>query len=137
MIKIDAKALHKNRHTSEKKAILLTGAHHSRELVSVQMPLYTVVDLLHRYVHKCPERTELLRRNKYFVIPFVNTDGSHTIMEEFNRTGEVIYKRKNNDRSMEYKMIEEGKGEECPLWLSGTDINRNYGYLWGNKDTPC
>ena len=36
---------------SDKKAILLTGAHHSRELISTQMPLYAAIDLLHGYIH--------------------------------------------------------------------------------------
>jgi len=67
------------------------------------MPLYVVVDLLHGFVHQDPERMELLRRNKYFVIPFVNTDGSHTIWQEYLKTGKLIYKRKNNDRRMEKK----------------------------------
>lgn len=35
----------------DRKAILLTGAHHARELVSVQMPLYMLLDLLHGLVH--------------------------------------------------------------------------------------
>ena len=43
------------------------------------------------------------------------------------KTGKLIFKRKNNDRQMEQKL-----GYNCELWNSGTDINRNYGYLWGN-----
>lgn len=36
-----------------KPAIMLTGAHHSRELVSIQMPLYSLLRLLHGgIVHK-------------------------------------------------------------------------------------
>lgn len=88
MIKLDATDYLRNKmaplanpedQNQERKAILLTGAHHARELVSVQMPLYVVVDLLHGFVHQDREKMELLRRNKYFVIPFVNTDASHTI----------------------------------------------------------
>jgi hypothetical protein len=29
----------------------MTGAHHARELISVQMPLLMVLDLLHGYLH--------------------------------------------------------------------------------------
>jgi hypothetical protein len=46
MLKVDATPEDK-----DKKAILMTGAHHSRELVSVQMPLFTILDLLHGLVH--------------------------------------------------------------------------------------
>ena len=72
---------------SNRKAILMTGAHHSRELVSVQMPLYMIVDLLHGLVHKNQEKLLLLSQNKYFVIPMLNTDGSFTIYQKYMETG--------------------------------------------------
>jgi hypothetical protein len=56
MLKVDATPKH-----LDKKAILLTGAHHSRELVSIQMPLFTILDLLHGWVHGHPEKTMLLQ----------------------------------------------------------------------------
>ena len=39
-------------------------------------------------------------------------------------------KRKNNDRRFE-------GDADCELRLQGVDINRNYGYLWGNGEGPC
>ena len=96
MLKIDATP-----QNLDKKAILMTGAHHSRELVSAQMPLYTILDLLHGLVHGEPEKIALLEQNKYFVIPVVNVDGFYTIYEQYMKTGELILKRKNNDRSHE------------------------------------
>jgi len=125
MLKIDATP-----QNLDKKAILMTGAHHSRELVSVQMPLYTILDLLHGLVHGDPEKIALLEQNKYFVIPVVNVDGFYTIYEQYMKTGELILKRKNNDRSNE-------GDANCPLQTQGVDINRNYGYLWGNEEGPC
>jgi carboxypeptidase T len=116
--------------SQDKKAILMTGAHHARELVSVQMPLYTILDLLHGLVHRNPEKMMLLQQNQYFVIPVVNVDGFYTIYENYLQTGELIYKRKNNDRTYE-------GDEKCDLMYQGVDINRNYGYLWGNKEGPC
>jgi len=84
MIKINAsghlgKKFQNFQKEEDRKAILLTGAHHSRELVSVQMPLYTVLKLIHGYLHQDPETIGLLERSKYFVIPMVNVDGSATI----------------------------------------------------------
>ena len=61
------------------------------------MPLYTVIYLLHGYIHGDPETLALLQRNKYFVLPIVNVDGSFTIMEQYEQTGELILKRKNNN----------------------------------------
>ena len=63
----------------ERKAILLTGAHHAREGISVQMPLYMLIDLLHGLVHQDPEKLVLLQRSKYFFIPMLNVDGLHKI----------------------------------------------------------
>jgi hypothetical protein len=43
-----------------------------------------------------------------------------------------LLKRKNNNWTYEpkYKV-------KCSLEDQGVDINRNYGYAWGNKYTPC
>jgi carboxypeptidase T len=107
----------------------MTGAHHARELVSVQMPLYTILDLLHGLVHGDAETLEILKRNKIFTIPIVNIDGSFTIYEHYKKTGELLLKRKNNNRSNEQY--------PCDVARQGVDINRNYGYLWGNNLSPC
>lgn len=96
MLKIDATP-----QNLDKKAILMTGAHHSRELVSIQMPLFAILDLLHGLVHGDQEKIALLEQNKYFVIPVVNVDGFYTIYEQYMKTGELVLKRKNNDRSHE------------------------------------
>lgn len=55
MIKVDGTG------SPDTKAILLTGAHHSRELVSIQMPLYSILELLHGFVHNDPEKKLLLQ----------------------------------------------------------------------------
>ena len=86
---------------ANKKALLMTGAHHCRELVSVQMGLYTLLDILQGLLHNKPEYIDLIKRSQIFSIPIVNVDGSNKIMEEYNRTGQLILKRKNMDRSNE------------------------------------
>jgi len=96
------------------------------------MPLYSVLMLLHGYVHNDPESLALLARNRYLVIPFINVDGSYVIYEQYMKTGELILKRKNNDLRFEKE-----SNLTCPLWAQGVDINRNYGVHFGNNDTPC
>lgn len=44
-----------------KKALLMTGLHHARELVSGQMPLYTVLDILHGLVNQREEAINILK----------------------------------------------------------------------------
>ena len=109
----------------DRKAILMTGAHHARELVSVQMPLYMLLDLLHGLVHQDPEKLILLQRNKYFFIPILNVDGSHKIYDYYEKTGELLLKRKNMNGTQE-----EYDGVDCGEMELGVDINRNYGYKW-------
>ena len=38
--------------TSERPAMLVTGAHHAREAVSIQMPFYMIFKFLHGAMHK-------------------------------------------------------------------------------------
>jgi hypothetical protein len=68
--------------------------------------------LLHGYVHNDTESVLLLRKNKYWVIPIINVDGSTVILEEFKKTGKLIYKRKNNNRKVE---LIQGNAQ-CELW---------------------
>ena len=96
------------------------------------MPLFSILDLLHGAVHQDQQKINLLRQNKYFVLPVVNVDGSYTILEHYLNTGELLMKRKNNNRKFEL-----AQGENCDKWQQGVDINRNYGYLWGNDEGVC
>lgn len=61
----------------------------------------------------------------------LNTDGCWTIMDHWKQTGEMLLKRKNGDYRFEKESDHCGKG------FKGVDINRNYGYIWGNNDGPC
>lgn len=65
-----------------------------------------------------------------FTIPMLNTDGCYAIMDHYDKTGELLLKRKNADRRWE-------GDADCEDRLQGVDINRNYGYLWGNNKGPC
>jgi len=62
-----------------------------------------LLKLLHGFVHNDAESLLLLIKNKYWVIPIINVDGSTVILEEFKKTGKLIYKRKNNNRQVELK----------------------------------
>ena len=114
---------------SERKAILLTGAHHARELVSVQMPLFMLIDLLHGLVHRDEEKLILLQRSKFFFIPMVNADGSYKIFDYYQTNGKLLLKRKNMDHT-----YQTAKNVDCGEMEMGVDINRNYGYNFKAAD---
>jgi murein tripeptide amidase MpaA len=65
------------------------------------MPLYTILDLLHGLVQNDTESLEILKRTKVWTIPFVNVDGYWAIYDHWMQNGELLLKRKNNDRRFE------------------------------------
>ena len=87
MIEIDARGYfmnleHKSDPYSIKPAILLTGAHHARELASIQMPLYSILRMLQGGILKGEDKyRKMLIQNKYYVVPVVNVDGLAYIEE--------------------------------------------------------
>ena len=125
----------------DQKAILLDGAHHSREPTSVQMVLYTTLSLLYEY-----EKEEVLskgggilhqlwRDHSVYVIPVVNVDGYQEISEHWKEHGRLEMVRKNfkNDATK----VCRGSSEDV-----GVDLNRNYDFAFGIDDLgssgdPC
>ena len=64
-------------------------------------------------------------------VPVVNTDGSAKIQDHYDKTGELLYKRKNmNDES------EKAEGLNCGEMEMGVDINRNYACLLYTSPSP-
>ena len=76
---------------SSSSSLLLTGAHHSRELASIQLPLYAVLHLIYKYLHGDPTTTYMLSTHRIMVVPVVNVDGFKMISDHFvGDTGDGI-----------------------------------------------
>jgi len=97
--------------------VLYTAVHHAREVISVQQTIFYMWYLLENYdtdeeIQRIVDHTEL-----YFV-PVINPDG-YAYNESTNPNGGGMWRknRRNN-----------GNGSY------GVDLNRNYGYFWGNDD---
>ena len=58
--------------TKSSPAVLLTGAHHARELTSISMNIYTILRLLYEYENNDPVVTQLLNNHIFYFIPVVN-----------------------------------------------------------------
>ena len=67
----------------------------------------------------------MLEQNKFYVIPVLNVDGSNYIEEQYLKTGEIPPKRTNMDI----------KSKNCSKSDGGVDLNRNFGYMFGQGDT--
>jgi len=122
-------------------AIMLTGAHHAREFASIQMPLFSILRMLHGgIIHDSEHYRNLLIQNKYYLVPIVNVDAVAHIQEVFEKTGKLEPRRKSMNFS-------DASPEPCPnSWeRKGIDLNRNYAVDWdtgaalkgGNSNDPC
>lgn len=91
-------------------AALLMGAHHAREWPSIEVPMATALKLIEEY-RTNEEVKRLVDSREIWIVPMVNPDGVTYSMEKsrFWRKN-----RRNNGSSY------------------GVDLNRNYGYQWGN-----
>ena len=77
--------------------MLINAAHHARELTTISMTMYTMLRILHGYVHENNNgfiRT-LLAEKALFFVPAVNYDGVALISEIFEKDGEIMLVRKN------------------------------------------
>ena len=130
----------KDEQLNDKPAILITGQHHSREVITSSMVLFSVLKLLHGgMVHNEQRYANLLKQNKYYVIPTVNVDGLNFIEEKYKETGKIIPKRTNMNVRIDLKKEMEAN-DKCHEELGGVDLNRNYGFKFGvgsSSDKEC
>ncbi|MDD5091421.1 MAG: M14 family metallopeptidase [Candidatus Wallbacteria bacterium] len=90
-------------------AMLLMGAHHAREWISVEVPMAFIDRLLKGYGSDS-KITSLVNEREFWIVPIQNPDGLHYSQ---NTSDWRKNRRDNKDGSF------------------GIDPNRNYGYGWG------
>jgi carboxypeptidase T len=100
-------------HADTKPGIIFMGGHHSREHLSVEMPLRLAKYLLSEYAAGNARIKGLIDNRDIHIIPAVNPDG----LEYDIATGKYQMWRKNRRQN------ENG--------TFGVDLNRNYGFQWG------
>ena len=97
---------------------LVTGCHHARELMSVEVPLYLMRRLLDGYGVDTLI-TRLVDERQIWIIPVVNPDGL-AYVEQHNGGSSDTWWRKNRRVNADGSI--------------GVDLNRNYGFNWGYDD---
>ncbi len=75
-----------NASNPQKKGVLITGAHHSRELTSISMNLYLLLKICYGYKIRDFETMALLNSTILYFIPVVNVDGFKHISDEYEKT---------------------------------------------------
>lgn len=100
-------------HADNLPAIIYMGGHHSREHLSVELPLFYANYFLSEYAKGNPRIVALMSGRDIHIIPAVNPDG----LEYDVASGSYKFWRKNRARNQD--------------GTYGVDLNRNYGYQWG------
>lgn len=101
------------RHFNNKPGLMITGGHHAREHLSMEMPLMFAQFLMANKTN--PEIAKLLDTRDIWLVPMVNPDGA-----EFDiSTGRYQMWRKNRRQNSATSY--------------GVDLNRNYPVFWGGS----
>lgn len=114
-----------------KPGVVITGCHHAREWMTVEVPIHTARTLLESYDSDADSRRRVDQSVTWFV-PLVNPDGY-----EYSRTKDSWWRKTR--RAIEETGCPGKKGD------FGVDANRNYWdskpehyHLWRpDGDTPC
>ena len=96
----------------QKPGVVFMGGHHAREHVSIEMPLLLAKHLLENYATDTEIR-RLVDGRDIHIIPMVNPDGAEYDIND----GNYKWWRKNRTTNANRTY--------------GVDLNRNYGFNWG------
>ncbi|PLX07972.1 MAG: hypothetical protein C0598_12985 [Marinilabiliales bacterium] len=97
--------------------ILYTAAHHAREVITPQQLIYYMWHLLENY-NSDTDIQSLVDNTEMYFVPIVNPDG-YEYNYTTNPNGGGMWRKNRNDN-------DDG--------TYGVDLNRNYGYKWGNDN---
>lgn len=115
-----------SRESERKPKVFLIAEHHAREIITPEIAMGFIDDLLKNYGQD-PTVTWLLDNREVWVMPMANPDG-------YARATQAENWRKNTKLTA---TCERG----TPPNSYGVDLNRNYGYEWGlpvgSSSEPC
>lgn len=101
----------------DEPSVLLNGAHHGCELLSIEFAMDAAETLLRGYRRDSAMRN-YVNSLEIWVVPLVNPDGAQVFIEQSLRGG-----RKNGRDS---------DGDGVADVVDGVDLNRNYPFRWGD-----
>lgn len=101
----------------DEPAVLLNGAHHGSELMSIEYALDVVQHLLEGYASD-PAVRRRVDGLEIWCVPLVNPDGNYHYMHRSRAAG-----RKNG---------RDNDGDGAVMVWDGVDLNRNYPFRWGS-----
>jgi hypothetical protein len=105
----------------EEDNLLITGCHHAREPMSVEVPLSFATYLCEKYGTD-PAVSNLVDNLEFYIMPCMNVDGWIHDDVEYTRRMWRKNGRDNDDDGYHFGSYD------------GVDLNRNYPYMWGYDD---
>jgi hypothetical protein len=106
----------------DEPAVMFTGTHHAREPMGAFICAALLENLLSNYENN-PSYRRFVDSLEIWLVPMVNPDGYKFIID--NRMRFPWWRKNLRDNN--------GDGVFNPL-IDGVDLNRNYGYNWGDGD---
>jgi hypothetical protein len=103
--------------------VLIIGAHHGDEWIGNEQAFYIIHYLLDNY-GKDPRITWIVNNREFWIVPMANPDGTVYSME-------TEMWRKNRSPNYPSEKTPGPFNPEIYPTSYGTDLNRNYGYHWG------
>uniref|UniRef100_A0A915HRN5 Zinc carboxypeptidase A 1 n=1 Tax=Romanomermis culicivorax TaxID=13658 RepID=A0A915HRN5_ROMCU len=116
-----------------KKAVYIDAGIHAREWLAPTTALYFINELVSGYLRNDPQIVQYVENLVWYVAPLVNPDGYEYTRSSSNPN--VRLWRKNRGKS-----VCKQKNWFSQSCCSGVDLNRNFGYRWGEtgaSDDPC
>lgn len=110
-----------------KPEVLITGAHHAREWISVETPIYFAKQFLNNYDTDDSVR-HMVDSLQIWIVPIVNPDGLVFSQNAPNSATDGVRLWRKNRRPV---------SNDCGS-DTGVDLNRNYDFQWRlESDAPC
>ena len=98
--------------------VFIGGGIHARELISVEVPLYSLQYILENY-NQDEDVTQMVNECQIWFVPLINPDGHKLSVEELYLMHRKNLRDNNNNLMPDYSSAD------------GVDLNRNFGYVWG------
>jgi hypothetical protein len=106
-----------------KSKVLFTGLHHARELITANMVVKIFLETLHSLVHNT-SRFTFWNFCDVLIVPVVNIDSHKLISQSFGTPDFDLHKDKR-------KNMNSGVCADGSVVEQGVDLNRNYGFHYG------
>lgn len=134
--------------SQKKSVIFLNGLHHSRELISGTFMIKMVLEAIHNLKFNSQKELTFWEFCDIIMIPIVNLDGFKFITDSQRLTDDFLTPISNpiNDNpNFNFPEYPQGKFKRKNMNTNyckeskdgvdiGVDLNRNYGYKWGQSD---